>query len=295
MRATPRTPTRRAAADTTLVRRCSTMVAKSGAAASSAATTSASSCPSRGAFLRGLRAGIARADAAAARLSTVSASSCATGKHTQEKPAKPPAATPRGPAPMPLPLGDAARATGADGRASCIRCRQGFFCADHPAEPPAAPVEPPKPPVRDAGCARAARSRSRGRGAPDAAASPPSHHNAAAEAARGPGRGADVPQQGLRQQGALRAGRYARDCAVDGALTRLASPALLLLLLLLQFTERANADDACRFHPGPPIFHERQKGWQCCNKVRASASAEQSSHSTRAASAHSPSHAADCV
>ena len=36
----------------------------------------------------------------------------------------------------------------------------------------------------------------------------------------------------------------------------------------LQFTERANADDACRFHPGPPIFHERQKGWQCCNKAR---------------------------
>ena len=38
----------------------------------------------------------------------------------------------------------------------------------------------------------------------------------------------------------------------------------------LQFTERANADDACRFHPGPPIFHERQKGWQCCNKARRS-------------------------
>jgi hypothetical protein len=36
----------------------------------------------------------------------------------------------------------------------------------------------------------------------------------------------------------------------------------------VQFTERANADDACRFHPGPPIFHERQKGWQCCNKAR---------------------------
>lgn len=24
---------------------------------------------------------------------------------------------------------------------------------------------------------------------------------------------------------------------------------------------------ACTFHPGPPIFHERQKGWSCCNKI----------------------------
>ncbi|KAK3694082.1 HSP20-like chaperone [Podospora appendiculata] len=26
----------------------------------------------------------------------------------------------------------------------------------------------------------------------------------------------------------------------------------------------AEADDVCRYHPGPPIFHEGQKGWKCC-------------------------------
>jgi len=35
-----------------------------------------------------------------------------------------------------------------------------------------------------------------------------------------------------------------------------------------KFTERANHDKACHFHPGPPIFHERQKGWACCNVVK---------------------------
>jgi len=34
-----------------------------------------------------------------------------------------------------------------------------------------------------------------------------------------------------------------------------------------KFTEATNADQACTFHPGPPIFHERQKGWSCCNKI----------------------------
>lgn len=34
-----------------------------------------------------------------------------------------------------------------------------------------------------------------------------------------------------------------------------------------KFTEATNGDEACLYHPGPPIFHERQKGWSCCNKV----------------------------
>lgn len=33
------------------------------------------------------------------------------------------------------------------------------------------------------------------------------------------------------------------------------------------FTEATNGDDVCLHHPGPPIFHERQKGWSCCNKI----------------------------
>lgn len=34
-----------------------------------------------------------------------------------------------------------------------------------------------------------------------------------------------------------------------------------------RFTEAENSDDACAYHPGPPIFHERQKGWSCCDKI----------------------------
>lgn len=25
-------------------------------------------------------------------------------------------------------------------------------------------------------------------------------------------------------------------------------------------------EDACRFHPGTPFFHDAYKGWSCCNK-----------------------------
>ncbi|KAF3769124.1 chord-domain-containing protein [Cryphonectria parasitica EP155] len=25
-----------------------------------------------------------------------------------------------------------------------------------------------------------------------------------------------------------------------------------------------DADEVCRYHPGPPVFHEGQKGWKCC-------------------------------
>jgi len=35
-----------------------------------------------------------------------------------------------------------------------------------------------------------------------------------------------------------------------------------------RFTENTNGDELCKFHPGPPIFHERKKGWACCNETR---------------------------
>ena len=34
-----------------------------------------------------------------------------------------------------------------------------------------------------------------------------------------------------------------------------------------KFTERENADEACRFHAGQPIFHETKKGWSCCGTL----------------------------
>ncbi|KAI5060285.1 hypothetical protein GOP47_0024705 [Adiantum capillus-veneris] len=31
------------------------------------------------------------------------------------------------------------------------------------------------------------------------------------------------------------------------------------------FTEMGNHDTACDYHPGPPVFHDRSRGWACCN------------------------------
>ena len=36
----------------------------------------------------------------------------------------------------------------------------------------------------------------------------------------------------------------------------------------VKFTEAENTDTSCAFHPGPPIFHERKKGWACCDQTR---------------------------
>ncbi|GMH18333.1 hypothetical protein Nepgr_020174 [Nepenthes gracilis] len=31
------------------------------------------------------------------------------------------------------------------------------------------------------------------------------------------------------------------------------------------FKERDNHDVACEYHPGPPVFHDRMRGWKCCD------------------------------
>ncbi|KAJ7297659.1 hypothetical protein O6H91_Y043700 [Diphasiastrum complanatum] len=31
------------------------------------------------------------------------------------------------------------------------------------------------------------------------------------------------------------------------------------------FTERENHESACSYHPGPAVFHDRSRGWQCCD------------------------------
>lgn len=33
-----------------------------------------------------------------------------------------------------------------------------------------------------------------------------------------------------------------------------------------RFKEKDNHDKACTYHAGPPIFHDRKKGWGCCDK-----------------------------
>ncbi|CAA0809519.1 Cysteine and histidine-rich domain-containing protein RAR1 [Striga hermonthica] len=31
------------------------------------------------------------------------------------------------------------------------------------------------------------------------------------------------------------------------------------------FKEKDNHDEACNYHPGPPVFHDRMRGWKCCD------------------------------
>jgi hypothetical protein len=33
------------------------------------------------------------------------------------------------------------------------------------------------------------------------------------------------------------------------------------------YNENENNDQACKYHPGKPIFHDLKKGWTCCNKI----------------------------
>ncbi|KAM4859302.1 cysteine and histidine-rich domain-containing protein 1 isoform 2-T2 [Thomomys bottae] len=33
-----------------------------------------------------------------------------------------------------------------------------------------------------------------------------------------------------------------------------------------RFDPEANADDACTYHPGVPVFHDALKGWSCCKR-----------------------------
>ncbi|GJP32884.1 hypothetical protein CLOM_g17476 [Closterium sp. NIES-68] len=31
-----------------------------------------------------------------------------------------------------------------------------------------------------------------------------------------------------------------------------------------KYREIDNSDGACKYHPGPAVFHDRKRGWQCC-------------------------------
>lgn len=146
---------------------------------------------------------------------------CAVGRHTQVKPevrraARSPNAADPAAAPIPLPLSVEARAKTENGpghssssdaasKASCPRCKQGFFCSDHAAsaEAQAAYVAPQ---VRRE---------------------------------EAPAKAEDVDPH---------APRTCRNAGCGA-----------------KYTEAENGDDRCLFHPGPPVFHERKKGWSCCD------------------------------
>ncbi|KAF9623096.1 hypothetical protein IFM89_036540, partial [Coptis chinensis] len=31
------------------------------------------------------------------------------------------------------------------------------------------------------------------------------------------------------------------------------------------FNEKDNHDTVCSYHPGPAVFHDRMRGWKCCD------------------------------
>lgn len=33
-----------------------------------------------------------------------------------------------------------------------------------------------------------------------------------------------------------------------------------------KYTDEENTENCCRYHPGKPMFHDRIKGWSCCDK-----------------------------
>lgn len=130
---------------------------------------------------------------------------CTAGQHTQEKPQKP---IPTPSASATSLVNDAASSAAASpakkpsGPPSCPRCKQGFFCSDHP----------------DGGA------------------------TVAGVMAQKPVKAAAVKTVGPDE---------VQTCKNTGCGNK--------------FTERENHDKACSYHPGPPIFHERKKGWSCCD------------------------------
>eukprot|EP00899_Mesostigma_viride_P009300 jgi/Mesvir1/18371/Mv14257-RA.1 len=136
---------------------------------------------------------------------------CTVGKHTLEKPPKPIASSNAASGVVAAAPVKVAGASKAEKYPHCPRCRQGFFCSEHPDEGPGAPKPTPAP-------------------APAPVVIPPPKP-AAPLVSVAP----DVEQLCKNKS----CGR--------------------------KYKEMDNSDEACSYHPGPPIFHERKKGWGCCN------------------------------
>ncbi|KAI4383075.1 hypothetical protein MLD38_008955 [Melastoma candidum] len=133
---------------------------------------------------------------------------CKTGKHTSEKPSTKAVTAPRAQTPAVAP----ASGISSSAKASCPRCRQGFFCSDHGSgvkQMSAAPVIVPS--VEDK---------------------------------------KDVQGSLLPQKKVIDINEP-QTCKNKGCGKT--------------FKEKDNHDCACSYHPGPAIFHDRLRGWKCCD------------------------------
>ncbi|RID74413.1 hypothetical protein BRARA_B01513 [Brassica rapa] len=161
---------------------------------------------------------------------------CKTGKHTTEKPvlAKP---APRQPVTVPTssPHGNAAT------KDSCSRCRQGFFCSDHGLY------------LRSLSVFHILFNRISKLFVPNHTGSQPKEQTS---------------QQALNTP-----------VQVQGEKTESLAPAPVKKVVIdinqpqvcknkgcgKTFKERDNHETACSYHPGPAVFHDRLRGWKCCD------------------------------
>jgi disease resistance protein len=164
---------------------------------------------------------------------------CARGRHTQVKPPKRTAAAPRSApiaarkiSPQPSAAGDA---RGGEGVTPPPRANTN---TNDPEDPEAAPRNPGAP------CPRCAQ----GFFCSDHAASAEAQANYVAPPP--PRRGGDP--SGSSDDVSRDDPTALRTCRNPGC--------------GVKFREVDNADDACAHHPGPPVFHERKKGWRCCDR-----------------------------
>eukprot|EP00897_Mesotaenium_endlicherianum_P001965 jgi/Mesen1/1797/ME000014S01205 len=136
---------------------------------------------------------------------------CTTGKHSSEKPLPKAAPSPsRTNVALGNSLMDAAKA-------SCARCKQGFFCSDH------------------------------------------------AQVSGLQTRPAPVPAI-LKPETAPKAEAPAKEKAPAKVLDLNAKQTCRHKGCGATFAEKENHDSACNYHPGPAVFHDRSKGWACCDQ-----------------------------
>eukprot|EP00271_Cylindrocystis_brebissonii_P015244 TRINITY_DN3752_c0_g1_i1.p1 TRINITY_DN3752_c0_g1~~TRINITY_DN3752_c0_g1_i1.p1 ORF type:complete len:240 (+),score=30.35 TRINITY_DN3752_c0_g1_i1:252-971(+) len=159
---------------------------------------------------------------------------CTQGKHSKEKPVTKAAPSPNERKPAgPTLLPSSGDATFDASRAACPRCRQGFFCSDHQGLlpggklPSAFPSQTTRPPS----------SASPSTSAATAASTAASASATSAAAKSSTPRVVDFTAE--------------QTCSNKGC--------------GVKFREKDNSDTACSFHPGPAVFHDRRKGWACCD------------------------------
>lgn len=132
---------------------------------------------------------------------------CKTGKHTTEKPIPLKAARPPNrPVPDPSPT-----ITNASAKDTCARCRQGFFCSDHGAQPRPSSMVALVPPESTT----------------------------------------DIEKNRSTQAKKIVGINEPQTCKNKGCGQT--------------FKEKDNHDTACSYHPGPAVFHDRMRGWKCCD------------------------------